>query len=583
MMPAIDRHYRLLLLLLWLSSAVLVALLSWHSITAFRFWDPDDVMRLLEVRDWLGGQSWFDVSQHRMNLPAGLSMHWSRLLDLPLAGMILLFEPFTGARTAEIVAAASVPLATLGATMALVAAITRHRSGSGPALLAAAFCLLSVGAWYAMLPMRIDHHGYQILCGLGMVWALVTRRDRRGAALAGLSAALWTHISLEGLAFTTCAAGWLGLLGIADADQRSRLAAFLGALALASLAFYFIVHGSSLIGRTYCDQISPVHLGIFALAALLGLAGAALPGRSIIVRLTALAVTAVACAILYRVWAPQCAAGPFGGLGPLGRGLWYMNVHEGRPLWEAPLETRLSWGLFPWVGLIGAGATTIMARKRELESWTYCALLAGAIAIGLLVTRAGAFANLLAIPGAVGLVVPLARRTESWPVAVRILPRAAAILLLSPFVAQSTPLLIPAPHDAKPAPPRNARCGDIDGMAALDRLPATTVLAPLELGPAILAGSRDSAVSGPYHRDPDALEDVLRFFTAAPDTARAIAARRHAGLVLFCPTGGEITSMAKVAPKGLAARLEQGSPPSWLKPVKLSGGAGLAIYRIDEH
>jgi hypothetical protein len=120
-------------------------------------------------------------------------------------------------------------------------------------------------------------------------------------------------------------------------------------------------------------------------------------------------------------------------------------------------------------------------------------------------------------------------------------------------------------------------------MAALDRLPATTVLAPLELGPAILAGSRDSAVSGPYHRDPDALEDVLRFFTAAPDTARAIAARRHAGLVLFCPTGGEITSMAKVAPKGLAARLEQGSPPSWLKPVKLSGGAGLAIYRIDEH
>lgn len=580
-MPVVDRHYRLWLLLLWLLSAALLTLSSWHSIAAFRFWDPDDVMRLLEVRDWLGGQSWFDVSQHRMNLPAGLSMHWSRLLDLPLAGLILLFEPLTGARTAESIAATLVPLATLGATMALVAAITRYRSGSGPALLAAAFCLLSVGAWYAMLPMRIDHHGYQIVCGLGMAWALVTRQDRRGAALAGLCAALWTHISLEGLAFTVCVGCWLALLGLANADQRPRLGAFLGALALASPLLYLSVHGLSLIGRTYCDQISPVHLGIFALAAVLSLGSAALPGRSIVARLAALATTALACAVLYRVWAPQCAAGPFGTLGPLGRGLWYMNVHEGRPLWEAPLETRLSWGIFPWVGLIGGIGTTSMTRERRLEAWTYCALLAGAIAIALLVTRAGAFANLLALPGAVGLVVPLIRRSEHWPVAVRILPRAAAILLLSPFVAQSTPLLIPARHDAKPASRRDAHCGAIDGMAPLDRLPATTVLAPLELGPAVLAGSHQSAVTGPYHRDPDALEDVLRFFTAAPDTARAIAARRHAGLVVFCPTGGEMTAMAKVAPKGLAARLEQGSPPPWLKRVNLTGGTGLAVYRID--
>ena len=428
--------------------------------------------------------------------------------------------------------------------------------------------------------MRIDHHGDQIVCGLGMAWALVTRRDRRGAALAGLCAALWTHISLEGLAFTLCAAGWLGLLGIAQADQRPRLGAFLGALALASPLLYLTVHGLSLIGRTYCDQISPVHLGIFALAAALSLASAALPGRSI-VRVAALATTALACAILYRLWAPQCAAGPFGTLGPLGRGLWYMNVHEGRPLWEAPLDTRLSWGIFPWVGLIGGIATTKMAREQMLGGWTYCALLAGAIAIGLVVTRAGAFANLLAIPGAVGLVIPLIRRTEGWPVAVRILPRTATILLLSPFVAQSTTLLIPAPHSATPAPRRDAHCGEIDGMALLDRLPAATVLAPLELGPAILAGSHDSAVTGPYHRDPDALEDVLHFFTAAPDTARTIAARRHAGLVLFCPTGGEMTSMAKVAPQGLAARLEQGSPPPWLKPIKLPGGTSLMVYRVD--
>jgi hypothetical protein len=197
------------------------------------------------------------------------------------------------------------------------------------------------------------------------------------------------------------------------------------------------------------------------------------------------------------------------------------------------------------------------------------------------VTRAGAFANLLAIPGAVGLVPSLIRRTDPWPVALRILPRAGAILLLSPFVAQSTPLLIPAPQGAKPAAPTNGHCGDVDGMASLDLLPRTIVLAPLELGPAILAGSHDDAVSGPYHRDPQALEDVLRFFTADPATAQAIAARRQAGLVAFCPAGGEMTAMAKVAPHGLGTSLLRGSVPQWLQPVSLPASGGLKLFRVS--
>ena len=580
-----ERRNWLLLLLLWLLSATVATMVCWHSITGFRFWDPDDAMRLLEVRDWLAGQSWFDVSQHRMNLPAGLSMHWSRLLDVPLAALILSLKPAIGQRAAETVASVVVPMLILGGTMSLVAAIARHRSGAGIGLLAAAFCLLSVGTWYAMLPMRIDHHGYQILCGLGMAWALVTRRDRRGAALAGLCGALWTHISLEGLAFTLCAAGWLSMLAIADRGQRQRLAAFFGALAAASLALYLSVHSLSVIGQTFCDQISSLHVAIFSLAAVLSLAGAALPGRSLAVRIAVVAITALACAALYHAWAPQCAAGPFGTLGPLGRGLWYMNVHEGRRLWEAPLETRLSWGLFPWIGLAGAVTITAFGQERGLERWSYCILLAGAIAIGLAVTRAGAFANLLAIPGAVGLVVPLMRRTEAWPVALRLLPRAAAILLLSPFAAQSTPVFLAPRHDVKmvapkTAAPKDSGCGQIDGIAPLDRLPATTVMAPLELGPVILAGSHHFAVTGPYHRDPDALEDVLRFFTTDPATARAIAARRHAGLVVFCPNGGEMTAMAKTAPKGLAASLLHGPAPAWLSPLRLSGSSGLAVYRI---
>ena len=33
--------------------------------------DNDDVMRLVQVRDFLGGQSWFDLMQYRLGLPGG--------------------------------------------------------------------------------------------------------------------------------------------------------------------------------------------------------------------------------------------------------------------------------------------------------------------------------------------------------------------------------------------------------------------------------------------------------------------------------------------------------------------------------
>jgi hypothetical protein len=37
--------------------------------------DTDSALRLVQVRDLLAGQGWFDTTQHRMNTPDGLSMH----------------------------------------------------------------------------------------------------------------------------------------------------------------------------------------------------------------------------------------------------------------------------------------------------------------------------------------------------------------------------------------------------------------------------------------------------------------------------------------------------------------------------
>ena len=51
--------------------------------------DGDDQMRLVVVRDWLAGQSWWDTRQYRVLPPEGISMHWSRYIDAGIAAILL--------------------------------------------------------------------------------------------------------------------------------------------------------------------------------------------------------------------------------------------------------------------------------------------------------------------------------------------------------------------------------------------------------------------------------------------------------------------------------------------------------------
>ncbi len=65
----------------------------WETIHHLRVPDTDDAMRLVEVRDLLAGQGWYDNVQYRFLPPGGVPSHWSRLVDAPIAGLILAFTP----------------------------------------------------------------------------------------------------------------------------------------------------------------------------------------------------------------------------------------------------------------------------------------------------------------------------------------------------------------------------------------------------------------------------------------------------------------------------------------------------------
>jgi len=91
-----ERHWRWLVVALWLAFCAWFLTNSWANVLSFNLGDTDDNMRLMQVRALLHGQDWYDLRQYRLNPPFGANIHWSHLVDLPIAGLILLLRPFVG-------------------------------------------------------------------------------------------------------------------------------------------------------------------------------------------------------------------------------------------------------------------------------------------------------------------------------------------------------------------------------------------------------------------------------------------------------------------------------------------------------
>ncbi|HZU51468.1 MAG TPA: hypothetical protein VE968_06300, partial [Sphingomicrobium sp.] len=234
-----------------------------HAIANGSFPDPDDVMRLLEVRDWIGGQSWFDVTQYRLNGPAGVPMHWSRLVDVPIAAVMLLARPFVGGDRAETIAIVVVPLVTLGIAMFLVHRIALKLMTSRAALAAVAATPFSLGAMKQMRPMRIDHHGWQIVLSLVGLIACFDQRPRRSGLVAGTAMALWLNISLEGLPFAV-AVGTIFAFEWLRKGTVQRLETFVAALAVSSILIFAGTHLPSSWTTQKHDVVTLAYLAGFA-------------------------------------------------------------------------------------------------------------------------------------------------------------------------------------------------------------------------------------------------------------------------------------------------------------------------------
>jgi hypothetical protein len=564
----------------WLAVSAAMIWLGWPAVMERRFPDPDDAMRLLQVRDWLGGQSWFDVTQYRLNPPFGAPMHWSRLVDLPIAAVILLFRLLFGGDGAETAALVIIPLLTLGVVMLLVQRIGVRLMDGPASLLAALAAPASLGVRQQIRLMRIDHHGWQIALALLAVLAVLDPKPRRSGFIAGLAIALWLNISIEGLPFAAAIGAWLGLGWIVDADNGERLKAYLAALAGASIALFGLTHRPDAWTIHLHDVLTSAHLAGFA-AAWLGCQFAvrgSVPGWR--TRLAMLAAAgAFALAVMFAV-DPRWMQAPFGSLDPVVKQLWYDGILEGQPVWHLGLGQAATQMAQPVVGLVGALVAMRTSDARR-DGWrAYAFLLGAATVASLLVVREASIASVIALPGAAFLCeYGFARARAMSLMPLRLLATCAAALVMVPAFALTAATVSSGP--ARPFPSGDSGwCFSRSQLAPIGSLPNGIIAAPLDITPAILAETPHRAIGSSHHRNQAGIRDIGLLFTGSAAQEREILLRRKVDYLVFCPRDGEAEWYASHARLGLAAELNVDRRPNWLEPIALKGLGRLRVWRV---
>jgi hypothetical protein len=570
---------------MWLLASALLLWLSWNTVLTRAGWDPDDQLRLVQLRDFLGGQSWFDTTQYRMNAPEGAPMHWSRLIELPLGLVVVLTTPLLGVERAEMAAGIIVPMLCLGGIAFLLSQVAGKIAGRPAAIVACMLALIAPAMLLQLRPMRIDHHGWQIFCAVLGFATLYWTDVRKAGLVLGAALAVWVHISLEGAPMTVAFFFYLGWRWIKNREESWRLFWTLGSFALGSLILFFGTQSSGLSAPEFCDTVSPAHIWAILTATAILLPALWLNPQNRLVRvcLTMFAGVAALAILLWLI--PRCSAGAFSDLDPIVRSYWYANIREGLPVWHQDLPTAVTFvtPLFVAWAALCASSRLVSADKRGALATAGFFLIYASL-LSLLVFRTVSVATAFTI---IPLAICLSALVQGYRTEPRLLVRLSFVPLAIGFLASGMiagSVVASVQNRAKGETTDKddvnlQACESVISVASLLQLKSANIAAPLNIGPAILMTTPHNVLASNYHRNQKALRDQIDLFRLSPDKAKAIIDRRAITHLVSCSGDAEMDQYVRRAPNGLWAQINSGRLPDWLE-YQGTIGKGLKVWRV---
>jgi hypothetical protein len=574
--------------LLWLAVVAVSLFVYRQSIATLGLVDSDDFMRLTQVRDLMAGQSWFDVTQYRLNPEGGGGlMHWSRFIDMQIAALIWLLRLFLAPEAAERWAVALYPQLLILPLFLLLARILGHLGDRRQTIAGLLIAATAVTFLHYFAPLRIDHHNWQLLLSVAMLWlALGEPSFRRGLA-AALVIGAHLEISLEAFPYLAIFGALFALEWLRDPKSAPRLAGFAAGLLVFPAMWLLVFRGPQSFITIHCDALSPPYAIGAAAAALVLLGALRWPGLAATWprRLVALGVAGLVGAGAFLIFGGPCLAGPFAELEPLVRRFWYDQVMEGRPVWEQDADTG---ALFFTPTLVGLGAALWAWRRARgtdrAANWDRLLfiLLCGGL-LSMLVFRTGATTQAYLVPAFGAMAMGL----WDWSRArASVLGRVGGALIVLAGVPAVDALIanriarLVIPEKILAAKLAEPNCVTADLFPPLAGEPAALVFAPVDIGPSILVRTPHSVVATGHHRNHAAMNRVITAYLSDPALSEPIVRASGARFLAFCVKLPETENEARINPHGLAARLARGERIAWLDyDAKLSRGP-LRIYRV---
>ncbi len=595
--------------------------------------DPDDYMRLNEVINWIAGQGWYDLGHPRLSPGAHTIVHWSRLVDLPIALLMLPLVKFFGLQNAALIASFVVPPALFGLLLALVPALARPFVGEDRANLASVFLLFALMVLFNFAPGRVDHHGYQILiAGFGLYCLERIINDPRGgrfAVMAAIAFACGLWIGTEALPWLLIFIACLALLSAWHGGILLRNAAVFGGAfaAAAAVVLPLALPASEFSSRALswfsaADVIFAALTGaVFILSWLLGQ-----ETKNRVLRLGLIASLGFYALALFVYFVPDALIGPFADYDNFNSTTALENIGEAQPLAPAlaihihnPLTyIRAFTGftgliMLPLAALIVIGWQITTAKRRERDIWfVHGAFLMAATLLTLFwQIRVGYFMQLFAIAPLTWLLCAswkkigdnLKGRPRFWAETGVFCLLGLVPVVLLPALFQDTKfypdmVLFPAARGEntcaiKPvADYLNRRYGHKN----------ITILAGMNEGPELLFRTPYKVIAANFNVAGN--QDVFDFFNARDDqTAQKIVRKWHADIILTCRNiapflagmdhpkfgttafirlgkDGKLHLTGSLAHPALLEKLVNGKAPTWLKPVEIPANNDYLLFEI---
>jgi hypothetical protein len=550
--------------------------------------DTDDATRLVQVRAWLASGHWYDLLLPRFGGATPLLSHWSRLIDLPIGLLLILFGTFLAASTAELAMRVVWPTLLLLLFLRLLLHEAEVRGGAITGAIALAFAATAVTGLYQFRVGRIDHHNVMIIgTVVGFLMLARSLTVPQVAYVAGAFLGMALAVGYEPILLTAPVLGGMALFAAVRpaylTAARNAAIGFVTTLA----AGLIVTAPPRLWHLSPCDALG-ANIVLLAAIGAVGLAVMAAQGRDwpLPLRLAALAACGAVGGAAFFTMNPACLRGPFGSMSQDAIDLWLVNVSEGKSVFDVLSGQPLA----VFLALIGTGLVTAWIRyrsDRSMDGLAILSMLLLAVTASLISMKFVAYTSFLAafaialfvsdLPGFGSLSQLSARLLGTLVLNQGTLAMAAGLVVLAGGTS-------PAARDG-PALHAINQCKATQAIQSLGQLPKGLIVADVDFGAYIVALTPHDVLSAPYHRIDRAIVESYKIFRSEPDIAEQKLRVLAADYVVHCipvPQPGVPISPEKGVPRNsMAGRLSHGETVPFLEELKgVTTEPSLRVWRL---